>query len=78
MRVRTPNGGAGVAVVTKVKLHNPMTAIDLLNKMDKLYADTAQPVTINADKVIVDARGKITELLNRRVELLEEHNEESV
>ena len=31
--------GAGVAVVTRIKLHNPIQAIDILNKMDKIYND---------------------------------------
>lgn len=29
------------SVVTKVKLHNPITAIDILNKMDKIYTDSS-------------------------------------
>jgi len=31
--------GTDAAVITKVKLHNPVQAIDLLNKMDKIYAE---------------------------------------
>ncbi len=31
--------GAGAAVVTKVKLHNPVQAIAELNKMDKVYSE---------------------------------------
>jgi len=37
---------ASLAQITKIKLHNPMTAIDLLNKMDKLYTDGA---SVNVD-----------------------------
>jgi phage terminase small subunit len=32
-RTEYDNDGAGVAVITKIKLHNPMTAMDMLNKM---------------------------------------------
>ena len=32
--------GAGFAVITKLKLYNPITAIDTLNKMDRLYSET--------------------------------------
>jgi len=37
---------AKLAEVTKIKLHNPIQAIDLLNKMDKIYTDQPQ-VTID-------------------------------
>ncbi len=30
-----------MAQITKIKLHSPIEAIDLLNKMDKLYSDKA-------------------------------------
>lgn len=36
-RTEYDKDGAGVAVVTKIKLHNPMMAIDLLNKMGGDY-----------------------------------------
>ncbi len=39
---------AGLLVeITKLKLHNPMQAIDLLNKMEKLYADGFEPTGAN-------------------------------
>ncbi len=38
-RTEFDDDGAGVAVVTKLKLHNPISAIDLLNKMDHIYDD---------------------------------------
>ncbi len=37
-RTEVDKDGAGAAVVTKIKLHNPIQAIDLLNKMDGAYA----------------------------------------
>ena len=42
--------GAGAALVTKVKLHSPTSAIDLLNKMDKLYSDI--PASYQDNRVI--------------------------
>jgi len=44
--------GDGTAVVTKVKLHNPTQAIDLLNKMEKIYEDAGQERNINIVFVI--------------------------
>lgn len=43
---RYDKDGSGAALVTKVKLHSPTSAIDLLNKMDKLYTEGA---TVNVD-----------------------------
>lgn len=45
------NGNTGT-LFTKIRLHNPTQAIDLLNKMDKIYSDGA---TVNIDnrKVMV-------------------------
>ena len=42
---------AKLAQVTKIKLHNPIQAIDLLNKMDKLYGESA---AINVDNRTVN------------------------
>ena len=41
-RTEYDDKGAGAAVITKVKLYDPTKAIDLLNKMDKLYSDGYQ------------------------------------
>ena len=38
-RTEYNNDGTGAALVTKVKLHSPTLAIDLLNKMEKLYSE---------------------------------------
>ena len=42
-------------VYTSVKLHDPIRAIDLLNKMEKIYSDNAGTTNINIDnrKVIL-------------------------
>lgn len=45
-RTEVDKDGAGAAVITKVKLHSPMQAVDLLNKMEKIYAEGT---TVNID-----------------------------
>jgi phage terminase small subunit len=40
-RTEYDDNGSKPIVYTSVKLHDPMKAIDLLNKMDKLYSDGA-------------------------------------
>lgn len=40
-RTEYNNDGANAALITKIKLHNPVPAIDLLNKMDGSYPPTA-------------------------------------
>ena len=59
--------GAKPAVVTKIKLKDSVKAIDLLNKMDGLYDDKVGGNTVNiiAEKVFIDARGKLEDALNR-------------
>lgn len=59
-RTEFDKDGAGVAVITKLKLHNPIQAIAELNKMDGTY-DT--PTTINQDNrqinfIVGDKAGK--------------------
>jgi len=51
-RTEYNNDGTGAALVTKVKLHSPTQAIDLLNKMDKLYAEGGGN-TYNDIKVLI-------------------------
>jgi phage terminase small subunit len=43
---------SSAAVVTRVKMHNPMPAVDILNKMDKIYSDTPQQTNINVVFII--------------------------
>ena len=45
-RTEFDKDGAGEAVVTKIKLHNPMTAISELNKMERIYEEGT---TVNID-----------------------------
>lgn len=54
------NGNTGT-LFTKVKLHNPVMAIDLLNKMDKVYNDGT---TINIDNRKVEVYELSDEQLN--------------
>ncbi len=42
---------AKLAQITKIKLHNPIPAVDLLNKMEKIYSDGA---TVNVDNRTVN------------------------
>lgn len=61
------------SVITKVKLHNPMKAIDLLNKMDNLYSDT----TINIDnrKVIFKVgKGYLEATESKSSQLIDDSN----
>ena len=46
-RTEYDKDGSGAALVTKVKLHNPISAIDILNKMDKLYEDKQSVRDVN-------------------------------
>jgi len=55
-RTEYDKDGSNAAVVTKVKLHNPMTAIDVLNKMDKIYDDGSNS-RVNVNVVFVIGRG---------------------
>ena len=55
--------GANPTVHTSVKLHDPMKAIDLLNRMDKIYSDSS--VFVDNRKIeIYDAKGKLTGIID--------------
>ena len=58
-RTEYSKDGADGAVVTKIKLHNPVNAIDLLNKMEKIYAEPGGNKTIyaNVTQVIINSNG---------------------
>ncbi len=58
--------GADDAVLIRVGLHSPTQAIDLLNKMDKIYEEkSGNTININVDKVLIDARGKLEGAISR-------------
>jgi len=63
-RTEYDDDGAKPTVHTKVKLHSPISAIDLLNKMDRIYSDGVQ---VNVDNrkveihVVSDNAKKLTE-----------------
>jgi len=62
-RTEYDDNGSKPTVYTSVKLHDPMKAIDLLNKMDKIYSDA--PVFNDNRKIeIYDAKGKLTSIIN--------------
>lgn len=65
-RTEYDKDGTGVAVVTKLKLHNPMTAIDTLNKMDKLYIDGAA-VNIDNRTLIINVNSEKAKGLTERL-----------
>ena len=52
--------GAGAAVVTKLKLHNPIQAISELNKMERIYEPD---ININIDNRKVEVHGLTDEQL---------------
>lgn len=54
-RTEYDDDGSKPTVYTSVKLHNPLNAIDLLNKMDKIYTDGVG-VQVNIDNRKVEAQ----------------------
>jgi len=57
--------GADDAVFIRVNLHDPMKAIDLLNKMEGIYSEGS---TVNIDNRIIeihDPKGKLVSAINR-------------
>jgi len=68
-RTEYDKDGSGAALVTKVKLHSTTQAIDLLNKMDKIYSDappSGNTYNIGAMQVNVgDPKEKLLGIINR-------------
>lgn len=73
-RTEYDKDGARPTVYTSVKLHNPLQAIDLLNKMDKLYSEGSLVqnnisrtinviVADNKTKDLIERAGERTKLL---------------
>jgi phage terminase small subunit len=58
--------GSKPTVVTSVKLHDPIRAIDLLNKMDKLYSEGTE-INIDNRKVEIFVTDKETKQLAERL-----------
>ena len=65
-RTEYDDDGAKPTVHTMVKLHNPLQAIDLLNKMDKIYTDGAL-VTVDNRKVEITVYDRETGRLVERL-----------
>jgi len=59
------NGNTGT-LFTEVKLHSPAQAIDLLNKMDKLYSEGVQ-VNVDNRKLIVVTNSEKAKLLTGQI-----------
>lgn len=60
-RTEYDENGARPTVHTKVKLHNPMQAIDLLNKMDKIYSEGSliqNNISRTVNILVIDQRTK--------------------
>jgi len=69
--------GAGEAVVTKVRLHDPVRAIAELNKMERVYEpEGGNTININVDKMVVDARWKLEGALKLLAERLNDATEQ--
>lgn len=65
-RTEYDKDGAGVAVITRVKLHDPVRSIAELNKMEHIYEpEGSGSININIEKMVVDARGKLENALSR-------------
>lgn len=62
-RTEFDKDGAGVAVVTKLKLHDPVKAIAEHNKMDGIYPIKTE--SLHEVQVVVDAKGKLIGILSR-------------
>lgn len=67
--------GADDAVFIRVNLHDPTKAIDLLNKMDKIYSDGAQVNIDNRKLEITVQSEKARNLLTEIVEGVTPHSE---
>ena len=65
-RTEYDDKGAKPTVYTSVKLHNPLQAIDLLNKMDKLYSEGA-PINIDNREIKITVVDKEAKELTERV-----------
>lgn len=64
-RTEYDKDGAGAALVTTVKLHDPIRAVDVLNKMDKLYSDALTPYQDNRVVNIIVSSEKAKSLTDR-------------
>lgn len=62
-RTEYDKDGANAALITKVKLHSPISAIDILNKMDKVYNDVPLVNQDNRTINIIVSSEKAKELI---------------
>lgn len=64
-RTEYDNNGSNAAVVTRVRLHNPVQAIQELNKMEKIYSEAPQINVDNRSIEIIVASPEGKELTER-------------
>ncbi len=69
-RTEYDDNGAHPTVHTSVKLHDPLKAIDLLNKMDKLYSDGAN-INIDNRRLEVNITPDLSKLSTEELRTLE-------
>lgn len=79
-RTEYDEDGAKPTVHTRVKLHNPIQAIDLLNKMDKIYSETPPPLqdnrTVNIFVIDQKTKGLVEHAGDRTRTLINEHEDD--
>ena len=73
----TSSGPEGLGKTTTIKLHNPIQAIDLLNKMDKIYTDGDQYID-NRKIEVYDAKGKLAGIITRLAARIGESEPDSI
>ena len=72
-RTEYDDKSADAAVITKIRLHDPVRAIDLLNKMDKIYQDGATVNIDNRHLEIIVRSENTKELLEEIAQGIEPH-----
>ncbi len=65
-RTEYDKDGAGVVVVTKIRLHNPIQAISELNKMDHIY-EAGEGPKIDARTLIINVESERGRVLTQRL-----------
>ena len=80
-RTEYDDKSADAAVITKIRLHDPVRAIDLLNKMDKIYSEGSTVNIDNRHLEIIVRSENTKELLEEIAQGIEPHtvaNDQSI
>lgn len=64
-RTEYNSDGANAAVITELKLHDPVKSIAELNKMDNIGVEGGKTINIITKEVYIDAREKLTSSISR-------------